>query len=73
MIFFKLLFLDETNRNNFESIHNSLFVLCLDTNDGPKEGYPDEKSADAAQILHGNKKFSSNRWFDKTVQVNVKF
>jgi hypothetical protein len=32
----------------------------------------DEKSLAAAQLLHGNKIFSSNRWFDKAIQVSLK-
>jgi carnitine O-acetyltransferase len=60
------------NRKNFQQIHNSLFVLCLD-NEGEKSGSVDQrqdaKSVAASQILHGNKEFTANRFFDKTIQA----
>ncbi|RNA01008.1 carnitine O-acetyltransferase isoform X1 [Brachionus plicatilis] len=68
---YEILCKNKINQKNFKSIHNSLFVLCLDTRDGLLEGYPDKKSAHAAQILHGNKQFGANRWFDKTIQAII--
>ena len=61
--------LDETNAKNFEQIHDSFFVLCLDDKEIPN-GEVDQRSFAAGQILHGNKTFTSNRWFDKTIQVS---
>jgi hypothetical protein len=69
LIFEIINFIGEQNKKNFESIHDSLFVLCLDTKETPSDGSTDPNSLFAGQLLHGNKLFSSNRWFDKTVQV----
>ena len=61
----------EVNRANFASIHNSLFVLCLDNRNVKKPVGTDERSLAVGQILHGEKEFTANRWFDKTIQVIV--
>ncbi len=60
---------DEQNKKFFEEIHNSFFVLCLDQNNSPRDSKIDERSRSAGQLLHGNKAFTSNRFFDKTIQV----
>lgn len=58
----------EKNRKNFESIHDSLFVLCLDT----KEKHnTNDRTENSAYILHGNKSYTANRWFDKTIQAII--
>ena len=62
---------DEINRKNFESIQNSLFVLCLDGEAKNKNNDIDVRSIACGDVLHGNKEFTSNRWFDKTIQVNL--
>lgn len=66
---YKILSENKQNRQNFHTINQSLFVLCLD--DGLVQSEFDEKSSGAAQLLHGSKKYSSNRWFDKTIQLIV--
>jgi hypothetical protein len=43
----------------------------LDTSDATLSNFADKRSSDSGQILHGNKKFTSNRWFDKTIQVKL--
>lgn len=71
-MFFKNIFnLDNQNKKNFDLIHDSLFVLCLDDDLNGENGnlINDERSSAGAQLLHGSKTFSSNRWFDKTLQV----
>jgi hypothetical protein len=45
--------------------------MCLDTEEKIEFGWTDDKSSSAAYILHGRKLFTSNRWFDKTVQVKL--
>ena len=54
-------FLDTTNNKNFEQIHNSFFVLCLDDKEEQPNNQIDTRSWAAGQILHGNKKFTANR------------
>lgn len=60
--------LDDQNRKNFESVHNSFFVMCLDGKSLPTDSQIDSKTVASGQILHGNKQFTANRWFDKTIQ-----
>ncbi len=62
---------DNTNLKNFESIHDSLFVLCLDTKEKHEQPQSADRSMDSSYILHGNKSYTSNRWFDKTIQVII--
>lgn len=70
-VYSKLSQIDE-NRKNFESVHESLFVMCLDTKRFSSENSePDARSVACGQILHGNKQFTANRWFDKTIQVII--
>ncbi len=50
-------------------------MLCLDDESSDETDNCQEtfevRSAACGQLLHGNKKFTSNRWFDKTVQVII--
>ncbi|CAF0716256.1 unnamed protein product [Brachionus calyciflorus] len=68
---YQTLIQNENNQKSFESILDSLFVLCLDTSDGALSSFADKRSSDSGQILHGNKKFTQNRWFDKTIQIII--
>lgn len=61
---------NEENYKNFESIQDSLFVLCLD-GEGTRNKEIDVRSEACGQVLHGNKEFTPNRWFDKTIQVII--
>ena len=45
-------------------------MLCLD-GEGARNNEIDVRSQACGQVLHGNKEFNSNRWFDKTIQVIV--
>ena len=45
--------------------------MSLDDKDELKNSQIDVRSRAAGQILHGNKKFTANRWFDKTIQVII--
>ena len=46
--------------------------MCLDHNTKtPATDDLDARSVACGQILHGNKQFTSNRWFDKTIQVII--
>ncbi|CAF1011037.1 unnamed protein product [Rotaria sp. Silwood1] len=64
------------NKNFFDTINDSLFVLCLDesyqsSNDNiTKE---DNKRSVGLNFLHGGgtKNNTANRWFDKTIQIIV--
>jgi carnitine O-acetyltransferase len=59
---------DPTNKRSLESIQTSICVICLD---GPLLGGEGDPTDSAASIiLHGggSKAYSSNRWYDKTVQ-----
>ena len=57
------------NKKFFEEIQNSLFVLCLDHNTSNVDLNENDRSKASEQLLHGNKLFTSNRFFDKTIQV----
>ena len=53
-------------------------MLCLDQNKDINNNNSNEindqidpRSYASGQILHGNKKFTANRWFDKTIQVII--
>jgi hypothetical protein len=64
------------NRAFFETINDSLLVLCLDENFGPshdKSKY-NEHTLAGLNFLHGGgiDANTKNRWFDKTLQVGVK-
>jgi hypothetical protein len=65
--------LDEKNKKLFEEIHNSFFVLSIDHDHLQRDSKQDERSFAAGQLLHGNKMFTSNRFFDKTIQVKIIF
>lgn len=58
---------DPENSSHFEAIHDSILALCLD-GDVPNVEDENMRSNHAA---HGNgsKVASSNRWFDKILQV----
>lgn len=62
---------NQTNKDNFEIINNSLFVVCLDNNtkNTVSDLCQDVRSVSASHILHGNKEFTANRFFDKTIQA----
>lgn len=62
---------NESNKKNFESIQNSFFVLCLDGDEHSINNDMDTRSIACGQMLHGNKEYTPNRWFDKAVQVIV--
>ena len=63
---------DEVNKESFKSIERSIFALCLDkeTPQVPESEYRNDLSA---RVLHGggSEWNSSNRWFDKTLQMVV--
>lgn len=42
--------------------------MCLDGKSLPTDSQIDSKTVASGQILHGNKQFTANRWFDKTIQ-----
>ena len=46
-------------------------MLCLDGKETIKYAETDSRSLACGQILHGNNEFTSNRWFDKTIQVII--
>jgi len=49
-------------------------VLCIDRNNSNTNNSSesiDTRSNACGQILHGNKQFTANRWFDKTIQVII--
>lgn len=54
-----------------ETIQDSFFVLCLDGEGTLDANGVDTRSLAMGQMLHGNTEFTSNRWFDKTVQVII--
>ncbi|XP_075239910.1 carnitine O-acetyltransferase-like [Convolutriloba macropyga] len=73
---------DNHNREVLEVIQSSIFVLCLDYDQVPSDSVGNsgdvtmekrrERVSELSRIaLHGggSKKHSSNRWFDKTMQV----
>jgi hypothetical protein len=76
MISFDMCLVPE-NRLFFETIHNSLFVLCLDENHSSLKQNSNDKNKYPTSIgldfLHGNgtRFYTANRWFDKTLQVNA--
>ena len=63
------------NRNLFETIHDSLLVLCLDESyrsfDQTDAKRTDNQTIAGLNFLHGGGTSSNtaNRWFDKTLQV----
>ncbi|KHJ83009.1 Choline/Carnitine O-acyltransferase, partial [Oesophagostomum dentatum] len=58
------------NSSSLRCVEDALFVLCIDQESEPEKGYT-EDDEHARQVLHGGgaKVNSSNRWFDKTLQV----
>jgi len=61
------------NPAHLDKIEKSIFLLCLDKQ--PRETHDpsaDELSRSARQMLYGDgtKASSTNRWFDKTLQVS---
>jgi hypothetical protein len=69
------LFLVPENKDLFDTIDDSLLVLCLDDNYKSSDGTStkkDNQTLAALSFLHGGgtKNNTANRWFDKTLQVN---
>lgn len=64
---------DETNRKSLESIHQSIFVLCLDKSSVEVNQKASRETVLLNQVDHGggSKQNSGNRWFDKIFQVIV--
>jgi carnitine O-acetyltransferase len=71
---------ESTNRDCFDLIERSIFILCLDkkvdyaTNiDSSTKGNSDPLVQNAFQMLHGcgSTNNSGNRWYDKTMQFVV--
>ena len=64
---------DPQNRASLRSIQRSIFCLCLDQ-PIPHAPEANRESLIANQMNHGggSKYNSSNRWFDKTLQVNAR-
>ncbi|XP_077291929.1 carnitine O-Acetyl-Transferase [Arctopsyche grandis] len=65
---------DPSNRAHFQTIKESLFVMCLDAAAGKKQMSREEKQVTGAgHTIHGggSKLNSGNRWFDKTIQLIV--
>jgi carnitine O-acetyltransferase len=64
-------FLVPENRNLFDTIENSLLVLCLDDKH-LSSNKKDQQTLVGLNFLHGGgtKNNTANRWFDKTLQVN---
>lgn len=64
---------DKINKESVRSIQKSIFTVCLDA---PMPRVSDElyQSRVAAQMLHGGgaRWNSGNRWFDKTLQVDLR-
>ena len=60
------------NRNLFDTIHDSVLVLCLDDAHSSSSEKKDPQTAVGLNVLHGNgtKNNTANRWFDKTLQVD---
>ena len=63
------------NKELFDTINDSVLVLCLDDNyETSIKGTTkkDIQSIAGYNLLHGNgtKSNTANRWFDKTIQVN---
>ena len=76
------LLLDSVNGESLRTIETSIFILCLDKTipvkfnhrrsiDETEHNHRDDNSV-ALQMLHGqgSELNSSNRWYDKTMQVN---
>lgn len=59
------------NKNLFETIDDSVLVLCLDDNYQSIDK-KDAQTSIGLNFLHGagTKNNTANRWFDKTLQVN---
>ena len=66
-------FADKKNKTAFTEIQRGIFVLCLDKTITSGSNQPVERSAIAAEMLHGGgmENNSGNRWFDKTIQVRM--
>lgn len=63
--------LDDQNKQSVEDIQKALFLVALDN---PMPKLNDSHRAMASkQFIHGggSRANSANRWFDKTVQVNI--
>lgn len=81
-LYFALTFcilLDPVNKESFELIETSLCIICLDEglptmfNQNPRIRKYRDVSNMMVQMLHGggSKYFGANRWYDKTVQVEL--
>lgn len=82
-----MLLMEEQNRRNIEVIEQSLILLCLDENLPPSfnargfvgatPSYHTANDRDETNMAHemihggGSECNSSNRWFDKTMQIIV--
>ncbi|CAL1534831.1 unnamed protein product [Lymnaea stagnalis] len=62
---------DKTNKTSFENIQRSIFALCLDGPNPEADGDPVDLAATICLHGGGSKVYSSNRWFDKTLQFIV--
>jgi retron-type reverse transcriptase len=65
-----LSFLVPENKNLFDTINDSLLVLCLD--DSYKNTNKNTETSVGWNLFNGGgtKYNTANRWFDKTLQVN---
>lgn len=65
-------FLVPENKNLFDTINDSLLVLCLDDHFPSSSDEKDTQTLVGLNFLHGGgtKNNTANRWFDKTLQVN---
>lgn len=64
---------EPANVSSLEAIKSSLFVLSLDQISNV-ESYNDQ-STSGMQLIHGcgSKSNGGNRWFDKTIQVDLNY
>lgn len=62
------------NAAHLDKIEKAIFVVCLDkVHEGTQDVGADNFSLSGRQMLYGDgsKASSSNRWFDKTIQVSL--
>ena len=78
------LFLDALNRDSLDLIERCIFLVCLDQSESDSleeddelvnfnKGIKRDFVSLGEQILHGGKNLfnSSNRWYDKTMQIII--
>ncbi|CAF1023544.1 unnamed protein product [Didymodactylos carnosus] len=70
---YKELTSDPNNDLLFDTIHNSLFVVCIDDKEIESKNYKNKNSKTLAALnfFHGGVTNTSNRWFDKTIQLII--